>query len=137
MNAGMVQWLVFGKLTVVVGTRWIGISFSLLHFRIGGSVSFLLHVFSFPTGDEEVVHVDTKCILSFERVLDDDVVQLVHAWYRFSLQWLDFEACSETGMFTIVWLGIIWFVNSSLTGNEFSLDMALVNVQWIEDFICS
>ena len=71
-------------------------------------------MFSFPTGDEKVVHVDTKCILSFARVLDIDVVQLVHAWYRFSLQWLDFEACSETGMFTIVWLCINWFVNSSL-----------------------
>ena len=29
--------------------------------RIGDSVSFLLHV-SFPTGDEKVDHVDTKCI---------------------------------------------------------------------------
>ena len=114
MNAGMVQWLVFGKLTLVVGTRWIGASFSLIYFRIGASVSFLLHVFSFPTGDEEVDHVDTKCIFSFARVLDDDVVQLVHAWHRFSLQWLDFEACSETGMFTIVWLCINWFVNSRL-----------------------
>ena len=114
MNAGMVRWLAFGKLTVVVGARWIGMSLSLLYFRIGGPVSFLLHVFSFPTGDEEVVHVDTKCILSFARVLDDDVVQLVHARYRFSLQWLDFEACSETGTFTIVWLCINWFVNSSL-----------------------
>jgi len=45
MNAGMVQWLVFEKLTVIVGTRWIGMSVSLLYFRIGGSVSFLLHVF--------------------------------------------------------------------------------------------
>ena len=61
MSAGMVQWLVLWKLTMVVGTGWIGISFSLLYFRIGGSVSFLLHV-SFPTGDEKVDHVDTKCI---------------------------------------------------------------------------
>jgi len=45
MSAGMVQWLVFGKLTMVVGTGWIGTSLSLLYFRIGGSVSFLVHVF--------------------------------------------------------------------------------------------
>ena len=44
-----------------------------------------------------------------------------------------FEACSETGMFTIVCLCINWFVNSSLTveQNFFSLETALVNVQWI------
>ena len=122
----MVQRLVLVVLVVDAGTRWIGMSFSLLYFRIGGSVSFLLHVFSFPIGDEKVVHVDIKCILSFERMLQDDVVQLVHAWRRFSLQWLDFEACSEIGMFTMVWLCINWFVNQSLTVNEFSLDIALV-----------
>jgi len=44
----------------------------------------------------------TPNVFSYARVLDGYVVQLVHAWYRFSLQWLDFEACSETGMFTIV-----------------------------------
>ena len=75
---------------------------------------------------------------SYARVLDWYVVQLVYAWYRFSLQWLDFEACSKTGMFTIVWLCINWFVNSSLTmERNFSLETALVNVQWIENFICS
>lgn len=80
----------------------------------------------------------TPNVFSYARVLDGYVVQLVHAWYRFSLQWLDFEACSETGMFTIVWLCINWFVNSSLTmERNFSLETALVNVQWMEDFICS
>ena len=105
--------------------------------RIGDSVSFLLHV-SFPTGDEKVDHIDTKCILSYARVLEEYVEQLVHAWYRFSLQGLDFEAYSETGMFTIVWLCINWFVNSSLTmERNFSLETALVNVQWIGNSICS
>ena len=70
----------------------------------------------------------------FARVLDDYVVQLVHARYRFSLQWLDFEACSETGMFTIVWLCINWFINSSLKMDEtFLLDTGLVNEQWMEE----
>ena len=66
-------------------------------------------------------------------------------WYRWFMHttgflyngWI-FEACSETGMFTIVWLCINWFVSSSLTmERNFSLETALVNVQWIGDFICS
>ena len=32
----------------------------------------------------------TLNVFSYARVLDGYVVQLVHAWYRFSLQWLDF-----------------------------------------------
>ena len=99
--------------------------------RIGDSVSFLLHV-SFPTGDEKVDHVDTKCIF----------ICTIVGWARgtvgscmvqVSLQWLDFEAYSETGMFTIVWLCINWFVNSSLMMERISFETALVNVQWMED----
>ena len=66
-------------LVVESGTRWIGTAMSVFISRIGGSVSFLT-VISYVacslilTGDEKVVHIDTKCIFFIWTSL---------AWYRF------------------------------------------------------
>ena len=91
----------------------------------------------FPTGDEKVDHIDLKCIFICTSVgCVCGTVGLCMLQVFFTMA--GFEACSETGMFTIVWLCINWFVNSNLTmERNFSLETALVNVQWIGDFICS
>ena len=92
---------------MVVGTEWIGASLSLLYFRIGSSVSFLLHV-SFQLVMRKWT-TSTSNVFSYARVLDWCVVQLVHAWYRFHyngwiLKHVPKQECSQLSGYVLIGL---------------------------------